>query len=521
MSRISLGSITTNKTSLFKVSASSSTGQSLEYRLIKGKLPPGLYVDQSGEIHGATTDVIYDLDEGITTIDASQTTFDRKFNFTILAKNKNGVITGRQQFAITENKITHGEVANLYAKARPTKSVRTEFSQFINDPDIFPEESIYRKGELKFRTDDLQFLILAGINAPDLTKVYNLMNENFYNTTLKLGDLKIGQAKNTAGQVIYEVIYIDLIDPYSGASDVLNLKSQNLGNVTFTYYASYTTIYASSPIRVSGTIDTVYINSIENMKDDLKAGLTVQNYDYLPLWMRSPQSNNETPGFKLALPIKYVKPGEANKILYKIKNESSFDFKKMSVEIDRFYINKHNGTTIDDVRIEQTETGDGSTKNFVLDQNVTTSKGVLVTIDSVGVDASAYNITELPVKSDFKFLTADKTPASDILATSDNTYYTADLDNSKTQTVLTFNTAPSNGSQIKFKRKRTTFGLREFASFDTATTTFDGGGTRFNTQPITFDNKQPEDTQLLMLRSDIMDNIIHTSKQRELIRTPI
>ena len=516
MTTVSLGKITTNKQSLFKVSASSSTGKSLEYRLKDGKLPPGLTVAPSGEITGRTNEIIFDLDDGATSIDNSTTTLDRKFTFTVEAKNKNGAITDTQAFSITENKVTNGEIANVFAKVRPSKVMRSKLETFIENPDLFPDDALYRKGDLQFRTDDLSFLILAGINSPDLTVINALMNENFYNTTLRIGDLKTAKAKDPNGNTIYELIYAELLDAYDDSPNELVFSAQNLPNISFTYYASSTKILASSPIRANGKVQQVFINSIKNMQDDLEAGLTVQNFEYLPQWMKSPQTDNVVPGFRLALPIRYVKPGQSDKLLYRIKNETQFDLKNVPVLIDRFYVTKHNGTTIDAVRTEQTATGDGSTKDFTLTQNVTKANNVLVTVDGVGVDASLYSITATPRIIQHSNLSADKTTL-----TADDTTLTADINYDSLTTVLTFNTAPADGKTIVFKRKKTTFGLREFATFDTNTTSFDVKGTRFNVQPLTFDNKQPEDTQLLLLRSDIMDNVIHVSKQRELIRTPI
>ncbi len=516
MSTISLGKISTNKQSLFKVSATSSTGNALEYRLVSGKLPPGLNIAPSGEITGRTKEIIFNLDDGVTNLDSGNTTIDRKFDFTVEAKNKNGTVTNRQVFSITESKISDGEVANIFAKVRPTKTTRKELDAFITSPDLFPDESLYRKGELNFRTDDLSFLILAGINKPDLTVINNLLNENFYNTTLRIGDLKTAKAKDPNGNTIYELIYAELIDPYVDSPNEIVFSAQNLPNISFTYYASSTKILASSPIRANGKVVQVFVNSIKNMQDDLEAGLTVQNFDYLPQWMKSPQNDNLVPGFKLALPIKYVKPGESEKILYRINNESQFDFKNVPVLIDRFYVTKHNGTTIDNVRTPQNATGDGVTKVFSLDQGVTKSNNVLVTLDGVGVDASLYSITAIPTTAQNQQHSADKTTL-----TADSNKLTADLNKSKNTHELTFDTAPANGTAIVFKRKKTTFGLKEFVTLDTNTTSFDEKGTRFNVQPLTFDNKQPEDTQLLLLRSDVMDNVIHVSKQRELIRTPI
>ena len=53
MSRISLGTITPFKSSLFKVSATvTQTGISLTYSYKSGRLPPGLSINQDGEIVG-------------------------------------------------------------------------------------------------------------------------------------------------------------------------------------------------------------------------------------------------------------------------------------------------------------------------------------------------------------------------------------------------------------------------------------------------------------------------------------
>ena len=111
---------------MFKVSATSSTGNALEYRLVSGKLPPGLTIAPSGEITGRTKEIIFNLDDGVTNLDSGNTTIDRKFDFTVEAKNKNGTVTNRQVFSITESKISDGEVANIFAKVRPTKTTRKE-----------------------------------------------------------------------------------------------------------------------------------------------------------------------------------------------------------------------------------------------------------------------------------------------------------------------------------------------------------------------------------------------------------
>ena len=110
-------------------------------------------------------------------------------------------------------------------------------------------------------------------------------------------------------------------------------------------------------------------------------------------------------------------------------------------------------------------------------------------------------------------------------------------------TTLTFTNAPANGSAITFKRKKTTFGVNDGVTFDapnpgvsiitadsneiradegnfdttcvpTVETTFDNKGTTFSSQPITFDQVRPENTQLAFSRENVMDGINNTSKHR-------
>jgi hypothetical protein len=63
-------------------------------------------------------------------------------------------------------------------------------------------------------------------------------------------------------------------------------------------------------------------------------------WDYLPLWMRSVQSDSRMElGFILAVPLCFCKVGSADTVMLNIKN-SNFDFKLVDYTVDRFIINK-------------------------------------------------------------------------------------------------------------------------------------------------------------------------------------
>ena len=95
----------------------------------------------------------------------------------------------------------------------------------------------------------------------------------------------------------------------------------------------------SNAIKISDTNDIVrYISNINNMRDRIQ-NIGITERDYLPLWMRTPQSGFQELNYVSAIPIVFCKPGEANDILLNINN-SDFDFKQIDYEIDRYIVQR-------------------------------------------------------------------------------------------------------------------------------------------------------------------------------------
>lgn len=95
----------------------------------------------------------------------------------------------------------------------------------------------------------------------------------------------------------------------------------------------------SDAIKVSDTNDIVrYISNISNMRERISSiGKTER--DYLPLWMRTPQSGFQELNYVAAVPIVFCKPGEAETVLLNINN-SDFDFKRIDYDIDRYIVQR-------------------------------------------------------------------------------------------------------------------------------------------------------------------------------------
>ena len=333
MATIRLGTITPFRTSLYKVSATvSQPGINLSYKYSSGQLPPGLSIQQDGEIIGICGEV------------AAETVY----TFTVRASGQFGNIVSTQDYSIKVIPVTDDEIANMYAKLHIGSTDLQTWKNFVNDTNIFPSASLYRPSSDEFNTVQPKFLFLAGIHAVRLSVIQALLLNNNYNTTLYMGQFRLAKAKSQGGSVLYEIIYCELIDPNAGAPNTIQLSAVGLPAISINFSQDAQQWFTDNSLTVpTGAQDELYINSITRMQNEVIAGITIDRFDYLPRWMKSSQNDGIIPGYKLVLPIRYVKPGEGEKILYRVQNESNFDIKKIRANIDRWYIDRNLGTTFD------------------------------------------------------------------------------------------------------------------------------------------------------------------------------
>lgn len=100
----------------------------------------------------------------------------------------------------------------------------------------------------------------------------------------------------------------------------------------------------SNAVKVSDSNDRRrYISNIDNMRRNIKE-IGKNERNYLPLWMRTPQAGFQELDYVSAIPIVYCKPGQGDEILLNIKN-SSFDFKELDFEIDRYIVQRTEGNS--------------------------------------------------------------------------------------------------------------------------------------------------------------------------------
>jgi len=95
----------------------------------------------------------------------------------------------------------------------------------------------------------------------------------------------------------------------------------------------------NNAIKVSQSKDNIrYISSIDKMRDNIKL-IGKNERNYLPLWMRTSQEGFQELDYVSAIPICFVKPGQAATIIDNINN-SEFNFKQFNLDIDRYIVKR-------------------------------------------------------------------------------------------------------------------------------------------------------------------------------------
>ena len=347
-----LGSIGANYVSTLSVKATSTLTQSvILYVVQSGNLPPGLSLALDGEIVGKVNQFGSLGNPGITTfdggdllLDAGDTSIDKKYTFTIQARDILNYSAISRTFSLSIDTPNDRLYSNMYVKPFLKKEQRDLFREFITDSNIFPATSIYRPNDPNFGIQDqLKMLVFAGIETKSAGQVAAAIGLNHKPKKFRLGDIKKAVAKVPGtNTVVYEVLYLEVIDPLESGEEHLPLKiftSNSSRNITIDQNSQYykgpftlDTQYwnAPDPFSVSADSTGVFADdpgssikfpaSIFLWRERIKA-LGLKERNYLPLWMRSIQEGFVTElDYVKAIPLCYCKPGKADDILLTLKN---------------------------------------------------------------------------------------------------------------------------------------------------------------------------------------------------------
>ena len=310
---------------------------------------------------------IITIEQGDFTLDFGTTTLDRDYNFTVEARDILGYSAISRTFNISITTPNDRLYSNLTVRPYLKQSQRAVFKTFITNSEVFDSAAIYRPNDPNFGVQpNLKMLIYAGIETKTAAEVVSAVGRNHKQKRFKLGDVKRAVAKVPGtNDIVYEVIYIDVIDPLEIGDKTLDFIVQTEVD-PFAATIDQTSIYYNGPFNTSErfwgpgfpypvTADRSDVYPDPTLKQPASValwrkrikqiGLTERNY--LPLWMRTIQDGSvQELGFVKAIPLCFCKPGRSTDILLNIKN-NNFDFKQLDYVIDRYTIDSVTGYSAD------------------------------------------------------------------------------------------------------------------------------------------------------------------------------
>jgi hypothetical protein len=352
LSDADLGTIDNGAVSLLQIRAVNASGRQLFYQLKPGgyigyptfeegagvynKLPQGLQLLPSGNIAGRVSFNTFALDGGTTTFDKEQvtrlltteTTFDATFTFTVNAYSQDGLISVFKTFQIRVDREYNEPYESLYIQAMPNTADRELLDSLLQNQDIIQPSFLYRADDPYFALPTrIIYQHAFGLTSSTLESYVESLNLNHFRKQLVLGEFKVAQARrNNTDEIVYEVVY----------SEVRDFGVNNDGE------SPPQTVPTAFPIPNPdgpGTIDTVYPNSLVEMRDQVID--TVGQYSQvLPLWMTSKQQNGRVLGFTKACVIAYCQPGKGEQLAYNIRTQWGERLNLIDFIADRYILDR-------------------------------------------------------------------------------------------------------------------------------------------------------------------------------------
>jgi hypothetical protein len=298
----SIGTLSTGEISNLSVTAVFSTSTVYpKYQLVDGALPDGLTLYRDGTIGGQP----------------STSASTETFTVAVLDSNNNEIISGEFSVNITQTTIT--EFTEIFSKPALSLNKRLSFTNFINDTSIFPSDLIYRPFDDNFgKAKDIQVCIDFGVKTETMDTYISFLEEKFAKTSLSLGKVKKAFSKDSEGNIVYELVYVEVIDKFVN-NDLESISNEIVHN-GITYYPP----------------------SIPNIRLELESRTEVTSARN-PSFMSTVQEGSLlTIGFISYVPLCFVLPGKGDRILRKIE-ESGFKFNTFDFTLDRLIVQNPSG----------------------------------------------------------------------------------------------------------------------------------------------------------------------------------
>lgn len=301
-----LGTIETGFVSELAIVATQTTNSSYEikYRIDSGSLPSGLTLRHDGAIVGR---VPYDA--------------TGYYEFVVVARDNLNNQEIYRTFSLEVEATSLNSYTEIYSSPFLNLPKRKEFEQFILNEDIFKPSYMYRYWDPNFGVQTkMKMVIEFGLQQVNLSVYAEAMANNFHRRRFILGTPKIAYARDSSGNVIYETVYLDVID------NLINNSGESVSQAVTSNNVDY------------------YPNTVENMQYRLESiilpdetTIGVKN-SLQPRYMLTQESGNyRTLTYLKVVPLCYALPLKGSVIVNKIK-KSGFKFNTIDFDIDRLVV---------------------------------------------------------------------------------------------------------------------------------------------------------------------------------------
>ena len=352
-----LGRINNGTVSELSISASLINDQ-LYYEHVRGYLPPGLILQESGLIVGT---VIFD------TPSPAQT-----YSFTVEARGVTSGKTSTQEFILTVDHFYTTPFNNIYMQSYSRSPSRNVISSILTNYNAMPINEIYRFGDSNFGISrSCKFLHALNLRVATDDQYAQAMSKNHYRKNLFIGPFQNALARNANGSIRYEVVYCKIIDDLTNA--------QGLG-------PPQTEVWPFPIQEGNTTITEVYPNTLADMRARLYNDVNIgQVNNELPLWMSSAQADKQVLGYTPAWVICYALPGYGDAIAFRLNQAYGKELYKIDFDVDRYDLDNKLTYRYNPV----TETWNNPT-NLLSVADVELSSDNIITLDITGDSTAIY-----------------------------------------------------------------------------------------------------------------------------------
>ena len=241
--------------------------------------PPDLTLLPSGEISGR---LAFE-----STVNIQDQYDEQTYSFTIQAYSPTYPdVNSIRTFTLTTVQQYYLPYDDIYIKALVSMDDRAKLHELLYNGNIIPREYLYRNGDPYFGISTyVKYQHMFGvpsIAADDFFQTYiDAVQLNHYWRNITLGEIKTAQARDANGDIVYEVVYSqivdDLVNPYGVSIPKDIIWSRNINLHLNDWVTSLTDIYVSGTYYNGPELLKTYLSTFDGLTLTLNDdnGLTV------------------------------------------------------------------------------------------------------------------------------------------------------------------------------------------------------------------------------------------------------